>query len=86
MPQPCQHPPAHQEYREFRFRLIFQVKRPGRDDRNRVMRCHFLVRTLQFRLVAVGLGHPDPRIVRHQNRRRMTVKRQHPHVATEPVR
>jgi len=50
------------------------------------MRGHFLVRTLQFGLVAVGLGHSDSGIVGHQDRRRMTVERQHSHVATEPVR
>jgi hypothetical protein len=50
------------------------------------MRRHFLVRTLQFGLVAVGFRHSDSGIVRHQNCRRMSIERQHPHVATEPVR
>lgn len=86
MAQPGEDPAAHQEHRQLRAAFVLGPIGTRRDDHRLVMGGEFFVRALQLRLIAVGAGDADPRVIRHEDRRGRPVILQRPHVACEPVR
>src|ERR1700751_3855166 len=80
VPQARQHPPGDQEYSLFYFGFVPWVERTRWDDHATVVARELLIRALQDRLVAVGLGDADLRVIGHVDRRRTSKCAHRPNV------
>jgi len=83
--QPCQNPALDHQHADLDLRLVARAPRPCRQDRGAVMGRQIEIGAVETRLVPVGAGDPDLRVIGDQLRRHAAHEGERADMRADPV-